>query len=592
MQSFTHTILPWLGTYALHSTALLLTVAWLVRVLPRESHRAQEWLWRAALLGPLVTTGLQAGLPFDPALGRFAWPEALPDPVSANKSEPRDGTATPLLEEVPAPGFQDWLAAAPESIDAPSLAFESDPSPLEANPLGLTSVPAERPRVRRPNRMAGPFARTTDRLESAAVQAPVWVESEVVGALPADFVPRSESESVGAALGTLQPSPGGKPAATRSPWSWTGALFALWTVGGVFGLALLGTAWRRLMDRIAGRKPITSGPLVDILQDLCDRAHRKHRPRLSLSPKLGSPATVGILRSQICVPALAIEGLSVPQQRAMLGHELAHILRRDPLWFFLYRLVERVFFFQPLNRYARKQVQELAEFQCDDWAAQQLGHGLDLARCLTEVASWLLREKPQVALLPMAGAGSMLGHRVRRLLDEESRQACARKRPWALPLAASLLASAAWALPSFEGAPKSAHESTTVRSEDSAKTDVPALEQPLPAEMVADAGEPSALPEATNGFVPRPETPLAASEQSPAGNAEESLAPSSTPQDGLDRFAAELDELERWIRDLESQAETLGQQDRYRDSLQSMRRQIHSLRSKQRRLQVLMQRLP
>ena len=38
----------------------------------------------------------------------------------------------------------------------------------------------------------------------------------------------------------------------------------------------------------------------------------------------------------------------------MLAHEIAHLVRRDPQWLVLARAIEMVFFFQPLNRLARR----------------------------------------------------------------------------------------------------------------------------------------------------------------------------------------------------------------------------------------------
>ncbi len=551
METWTSTILPWLGTYALHSTALLLLVMWLCRVLPRESHRAQEWLWRTALLGPIVTTSLQAGLPFDPALGRFALPSSQPELAQLPVVH------EPAAEGAPSEGpWDEWIASAPAETPTGTLAFER-----ETERTGPTEV--------------------TVRVRTAWVDAEgdqPTAPSRVVGVLPPDYEP-SQPETEAALTLSTAPAPLPTPHSDPSVgprWNWTYALTLLWTFGGVLGVLVLATAWRRLMDRLAGRTEIRSGPLVDTLQELCDAAGRRRRPRLCLSPKLGSPATVGIGRSQICVPALALTDLTAEQQRAMLGHELAHILRHDPQWFFVYRLVERVFFFQPLNRVARRQMQELAEFQCDDWAAGQMGQGFDLAQCLTEVASWMLREKPQVALLPMAGQGSLLGHRVRRLLDDESRTQCRLRRPWVLPLAGGLLASAAWALPSLEAAAsEDAQEERRFHDDETNESPAAPTEETVEQPIFPDATpDPSAThaPETVVEDWPEPATP-------------------STSQ-SLQRFGAELDELEGWIRELEGQAQQLGQENLYATELGAMRAQIESLRQKQRRLQELLRRLP
>ena len=65
---------------------------------------------------------------------------------------------------------------------------------------------------------------------------------------------------------------------------------------------------------------------------------------------------VGVLRPEIVVPGQAVQGLSLAHQESLLAHELAHVLRRDPAWRLVALLVERVLFFQPLNRLASRRV--------------------------------------------------------------------------------------------------------------------------------------------------------------------------------------------------------------------------------------------
>lgn len=202
-------------------------------------------------------------------------------------------------------------------------------------------------------------------------------------------------------------------------FGWERLLIGLWLLGGLIGVVLLLFAWRRISDRLAGREVLKRGPAFESLARLARQGGLGRAPRLTVSKHLRSPATVGVFLPQICVPRRALSELSLEQQEALIAHELAHVLRRDPLWFFGCGLVERVLFFQPLNRLARRELQEVAEFLSDDWAAQATGNELGLARCLTEVATWVLDLRPQVALVPMASRNSRLAARIGRLLDED-----------------------------------------------------------------------------------------------------------------------------------------------------------------------------
>ena len=126
---------------------------------------------------------------------------------------------------------------------------------------------------------------------------------------------------------------------------------------------------------------------------------------LTATQSVPVPFAHGLRQPEICLPERVVSHLSEKDQETILAHELAHLIRRDPMWLALLRGLEAVFFFQPLNRVARKRLVEIAEYRCDDWAALRTGRRVDLARCLTEVASWLA-ERPAPAFAP-AMAGSL-----------------------------------------------------------------------------------------------------------------------------------------------------------------------------------------
>ena len=56
-------------------------------------------------------------------------------------------------------------------------------------------------------------------------------------------------------------------------------------------------------------------------------------------------------------------------------------------------MIERLFFFQPLNRFARRALVDNAELLCDEKAVQWTGSRLGLASCLATVAEWHLERR-------------------------------------------------------------------------------------------------------------------------------------------------------------------------------------------------------
>jgi HEAT repeat protein/beta-lactamase regulating signal transducer with metallopeptidase domain len=170
-----------------------------------------------------------------------------------------------------------------------------------------------------------------------------------------------------------------------------------------------------LVGRLGDRQTVPDGRLLEMLTQLARDARLRRTPRLTSTSRISSPIALGV--GEICVPDTALTDLDVEQQRSLLAHELAHLARRDPVWLGLTSLIERVFWFQPLNRVANRQIATSAEFLCDDWAVRRTGSGVPLARCLAQVAEWIQASPLGVPVAGMAEERSLLVSRVSRLLE-------------------------------------------------------------------------------------------------------------------------------------------------------------------------------
>ena len=170
-----------------------------------------------------------------------------------------------------------------------------------------------------------------------------------------------------------------------------------------------------LVGRLGDRREVPEGRLLDMLGGLARDAGLRRTPRLTCTSRISSPIALGV--GEICIPETALTDLDLEQQRSLLAHELAHLARRDPLWLGLTSMIERVFWIQPLNRIANRQIATSAEFLCDDWAVRRTGSGVPLARCLAQVAEWIQASPLGVPVAGMAEERSLLVSRVSRLLE-------------------------------------------------------------------------------------------------------------------------------------------------------------------------------
>jgi beta-lactamase regulating signal transducer with metallopeptidase domain len=225
---------------------------------------------------------------------------------------------------------------------------------------------------------------------------------------------------------------------------WTNAVVVFWLATAGAGLLWLTLGHARTLRVLGSRTPLDATSIEQRLRQLLAEANVDRPVELTCSAWVASP--VALSGNEVCLPRRALLELAPEEQDSMLAHEIAHLVRRDPQWLVVARTIEMVFFFQPLNRLARRRMQEVAEYLCDDWAVARTRRPVMLAKCLAAVAEWVGRA-PRVdtpRLHPMSAMvesnGSPLVRRVGRILGGQ-RTAHARTSRVALAASAGTLAA-------------------------------------------------------------------------------------------------------------------------------------------------------
>ncbi len=316
--------------------------------------------------------------------------------------------------------------------------------------VGMGAAPAER-------HATAPLK--ADRAVSPAVEKKAIDEMPVTG--PLFNAAKGTSTPTAPVDAAMQPVP--EQVNRAQPF----ALIA-WAVSAGLLLILYGANRLRLFYRLGSRRPIDDPRLALVLNRLRVDAGIRRSVSLTAAPGLSSPVALG--SSEIALPEAALTELGPEAQESMLAHELAHLARRDPQWLTLGCIIERVFFFQPLNRLARLRIQEAAEFVCDDWAARRTGSGLVLAKCLVKVAEWIDTSPQPVPLSAMAERRSQLVSRIHRLIENHAMRPQPR-RFWLIPAAVALVLITAFSVPGISAVP------TDVQQEEDSKA------------VVSDTGE-------------------------------------------------------------------------------------------------------
>ncbi len=368
--------LSWGVTYLIHST-LLIGGLWVALKLFRVAdHGTRETLWKTALVGGLLTSGLQAV---------WAPPITTNFVLNLRDTESTSCDGSEITSQV----------AGNDSVD-PQLWI----TPPEI-------------------RQAIPRATSQKSNESAAIYELKIVEANGLE-LPPLFADSVELESTERAAET---APAGTGEADRAAphlyWLGCGLILA---VAAAIAWGLTQALWQSqlLRNRLANCVPVTDGLAFQLLTELRNQIPHCPDVQLLTSDEEPEPAALGVWNWTIILPERAERELNSAELRTLLAHELAHLVRGDAVWLSVSRLVCSCLAFQPLNHLARREWQKSAEFLSDAWAVNQTGTPLALARCLTEVAGWRHSPNTEAASLAATGRRSGLAARVETLLQDGS----------------------------------------------------------------------------------------------------------------------------------------------------------------------------
>jgi len=205
------------------------------------------------------------------------------------------------------------------------------------------------------------------------------------------------------------PPAGGAALDRALPW-----IVVAWLAGVVVFSARIALGWRmaaRLRRASAGPAPFA---WQHALEELMLRMRVTAPVRLLVSSIATVPAVVGWLRPIVLMPVEAMIGLPMDQVRALLAHELAHVLRHDYLVNILQSMAEALLFYHPAVWWISSEIRAERELCCDDLAVEASGDALVFAQALADVDS---HRRARLRAAQAANGGSLI-HRIRRLAGE------------------------------------------------------------------------------------------------------------------------------------------------------------------------------
>lgn len=229
----------------------------------------------------------------------------------------------------------------------------------------------------------------------------------------------TESESDAVAVADAQPAVAAAHEIFQSEFLWAVVLLMIWALGCMAMLVHFVTGIGRVSLLLRRATQITS---EEWRQDFADRKQQlgvDRNVRLKCSPDASGPATGGILRPFVVLPA-GCHVWSAERRKVVLLHELAHIRRWDVLTLWFARFMTSVFWFHPLVWLVVRRLQQDCEKSCDDLVLSLGTVPSSYSQHLIEIATqhrspnWIA-----TASMTMARA-NQLEERIHSVLDEQT----------------------------------------------------------------------------------------------------------------------------------------------------------------------------
>jgi beta-lactamase regulating signal transducer with metallopeptidase domain/uncharacterized GH25 family protein len=203
-------------------------------------------------------------------------------------------------------------------------------------------------------------------------------------------------------------------------------LIIAWMI--VVGLLLayiLAKVWA--IDRRLRRTRFVADPqTIDTVAKMAALLETRQIPNVYLAPAVVQPFVWGLFRGDIYLPPEFATTGSDEQRRAILTHELAHILRWDAAANLFQIIVQLIFFFHPLIWWANAKIRQEREKCCDEIVMSGLGIR-PRVYCEAIVNMLALEHQSSQATPPLAVTGSTknIAERINSILTPE-RKFCRR----------------------------------------------------------------------------------------------------------------------------------------------------------------------
>ncbi|HEY6250712.1 MAG TPA: M56 family metallopeptidase [Candidatus Angelobacter sp.] len=215
------------------------------------------------------------------------------------------------------------------------------------------------------------------------------------------------------------------------------------TIATVYGLLLLHRAlvllraWRRTRAVLRSARRIELSPRAAEALACCRQVFGLGPVAVLSSPEVAVPITAGTVHPVLVLPEGLLDDDDADLLICALGHESAHIARRDYLLNLVYEFVSLPLWFHPAIRLVLRRIRQTRELSCDEMVTEQLLEARIYAQSLVQLAGAALPfGRPAATITVGIADADILEERIMSILKHSSPRL---RRPGALLLVATLL---------------------------------------------------------------------------------------------------------------------------------------------------------
>ncbi len=147
-------------------------------------------------------------------------------------------------------------------------------------------------------------------------------------------------------------------------------------------------AWLKTRAIVRGANEVELPAHIREIIDRCLETIGITKVRILWSPVIAVPVTIGALRPVVILPEKMLDEKDTDLLTTALGHELAHVRRRDYALNLVYEIVYLPISFHPAAAWVKRRIRFTREQRCDELVTEKLLNAAAYARSLVKMASW------------------------------------------------------------------------------------------------------------------------------------------------------------------------------------------------------------